>query len=291
VNQLRDFEFVARRPGLPLEPFVESVWFAQGRMAARRERIAPTGSTVAVIVLGAPILQVPRNGAGSPYLADEGWLAGPHDGPVVNQPTGDTLVVGIVSTPVGCEALFGVPPAPMRGQVVELGTTWPTMVDVRRRLLPESDLDPDGCLQVVEDGLLAGLRSDVPGWQRCAQVIGALEEDPLQRISALAAALGITHGHLDREFVRVVGLTPRALCRILRLRRVLDEFQAAFEHGVVPNWSQVAADWGWFDQSHFVRDFKRHTGVTPSAYLRAQSAARDAGQQAAGFVPDIEPDR
>jgi AraC-like DNA-binding protein len=52
-------------------------------------------------------------------------------------------------------------------------------------------------------------------------------------------------------------------------------------------WTELAAAWGWFDQSPFVRDFKRHTGVTPSGYLAAQRAAVAVDQYGPGFVPEI----
>ena len=49
-----------------------------------------------------------------------------------------------------------------------------------------------------------------------------------------------------------------------------------------------AAELGWFDQPHLIRDFKRHTGVTPSQYIEAQRAVFSPGDQtgAAGFVPE-----
>lgn len=241
------------------------------------ERIAPTGSTVAVFVLGSPIVETPRNGEGEPFLAERGWLAGPHDGPVLNAPTAETHAVGIVSTPVGCRALFGLDPATVRGRVVDLEQAWPAATALREALQEET---PEHCLDKVEATLHEGLRPP-PGWQRCAAAIASLEQDPRRAIHELAKDLGITNAHLDREFVRVVGLTPRVLARILRLRRVL----TALDIHQTNTWTGIAAEWGWFDQSHFIRDFRRHTGVTPSAYRQAQRAAYDVGQQEPGFVP------
>jgi AraC-like DNA-binding protein len=45
---------------------------------------------------------------------------------------------------------------------------------------------------------------------------------------------------------------------------------------------------GWFDQAHLIRDFKRHTGVTPSEYVAAQRSTYDRDEAAisAGFVPE-----
>ncbi len=47
-----------------------------------------------------------------------------------------------------------------------------------------------------------------------------------------------------------------------------------------------AARMGWFDQSHFIGHFRRHTGVTPSAYVAAQRRSFTPEQAAPGFVPD-----
>jgi hypothetical protein len=51
------FEYVPRRVGGETSRFVDWIWFARGRITGVRERIAPTGSTVAAVVLGDPIRQ------------------------------------------------------------------------------------------------------------------------------------------------------------------------------------------------------------------------------------------
>ena len=97
-----DFEFTQRSPTGRLARYVESVWHARGQIAYARERIAPTGSTVAGVVLGPPIRQTADGRP--PFLAEAGFLIGPHDRPLLNEPTAETHCVGIVTTPVGCRA-------------------------------------------------------------------------------------------------------------------------------------------------------------------------------------------
>lgn len=77
------FEYVSRRVDGQTGRFVESIWFARGRMTGARELIAPTGSTVAAIVLGDPIRQT-RVGEDAALVAEKGFLIGPHDRPIVN---------------------------------------------------------------------------------------------------------------------------------------------------------------------------------------------------------------
>ena len=119
---------------------------------------------------------------------------------------------------------------------------------------------------------------------RCARAVPLLEADPTRPIGDIAAELKISHSHLDREMGRVVGLSPRALARLLRMRRLLSRIDV----NEPIDWAGLAAQFGWFDQSHFIRDFKRHTGVAPSAYVAAQRSNFAAGEleDAAGFVPE-----
>jgi AraC-like DNA-binding protein len=245
------FEYVPRRVGGELGRFVELVWFARGRIAGVRERIAPTGSTVAAVVLGDPIRQTPV-GEGTALVADTGFLIGPHDRPIVNEPLGETYCVGIVTTPVGCRPTLGLAPAPLRGRVVDLLEAWPKA---------------------------AGLRGEL---MTCRTPAAAL----VCAVTDIARRLGVSHGHLDRQFTEQVGLSPRTLSRILRMRRLLEAIDV---HGSV-GWADRAAELGWSDQAHLIRDFKRHTGVTPSQYLAAQRSTYDRTEAStsAGFVPEAK---
>lgn len=275
-----EFMYLSRRPPPQLRRYVESVWYARGRIDYPRERIAPTGSTVAVVVLGAPIREVPDDGRGLPYVADRGFLLGPHDRPVVNEPTGETHCVGVVTSAVGCRAVFGVDPAPLRGRVVDLDIAWPRAVALRRTLLGLADTEAS--IDAVCSALVEGLGPERQGITRIAAAVRALEDDPCRSIADLAARLGVSHGFLDREFTAIVGLSPRSLSRILRLRMLLAGLDV---YGPV-DWTAQAVRLGWFDQSHLIRDFKRHTGVTPSQYVAAQRGEFTPDQAEPGFVPE-----
>jgi AraC-like DNA-binding protein len=273
-----DFEFTERRPAGRLGRYVESVWHARGQIAYAREKIAPTGSTVAGIVLGPPIRQTPADGPA--FLATTGFLIGPHDRPLVNEPTGRTDCVGIVTTPIGCRAVFGLAPASLRGRVVDLLDAWPAAKGLRDDL--RTTVPGNAVLATTEAVLAAGLDESDRALDRCAAIVAALEEAPARPVGELARQLGISHGYLDREFTRVVGMPPRALARVLRVRRLLEQLDVRDD----ALWSRLAADLGWYDQAHLVRDVTRHTGVPPTAYVAAQRAFLAPDDLTPGFVPD-----
>jgi AraC-like DNA-binding protein len=276
------FEYAPRRVGGKTGRFVELVWFARGRITGVSERIAPTGSTVAAVVLGDPIRQTPI-GEGTALLAEDGFLIGPHDRPIVNEPQGETFCVGIVTTPVGCRPALGLEPAKLRGRIVDLLHVWPRAVGLRRALM--SCRTPAEALDAVEATLGTPEPFDRHAFTRCEAAVQRLSAEPTRPVTEIAAELGVSHGYLDRQFTEHVGLSPRTLARILRMRRLLEQIDV---YGSV-GWAEKAAELGWFDQAHLIRDFKHHTGVTPSQYLAAQRATYDRTEAgtSAGFVPEV----
>jgi AraC-like DNA-binding protein len=282
------FDFRIRTPDGPLGRAVASIWYARGTIPYRREKVAPTGSTVAVIVLGEPIIETAGGPGSVPLQTASGFLIGPHDRPVTNEPTGETFALGIVTSPVGCRAALGVDPASIAGRVVELAAAWAPGAALRGRLL--GMVDPEAMLDRVVEALGGGLDLGIPGLDRCERAVAMLAEDPARPIADIAAAVGVSHGHLDREFTRIVGLSPRRLARLLRVERLLEAVDVAG----APEWADLAASLGWADQSHMIRDVKRHTGSSPSAYLAARRAyaappgdvAAASGDASARFVPE-----
>ncbi len=276
-----EFDFRTVEPPGELRRAVASVWYARGTVPYTRERIAPTGSTVAIFVLGDPILQIADDGRGRRHRAERGSLIGPHDGPIVNEPLGETHAVGIVTTPVGCAAALGVEPIAIRGSVVDLESWWPAATPTRDRLVALDD--PDAKLSLAVEALTEVARPLTDREVTVERSVALVEADPTRPIPDVAGEVGWSPGHLSRAFAAVVGLTPRVLARLLRLRRLLHELDG---HGEI-RWSTLAAEWGWCDQAHLIRDFKRQVGVTPSQYVEAQRLYQGAeDSEPAGFVPE-----
>lgn len=85
-------------------------------------------------------------------------------------------------------------------------------------------------------------------------------------IENVAARYGITSRYLQKLFVQYTGLTPKLYSKIHRFQNSLQL--------VIRNeapLTAIAYDCGYFDQSHFIREFKSFTGLTPSGYMPDQS--------------------
>lgn len=80
-------------------------------------------------------------------------------------------------------------------------------------------------------------------------------------IATVCGEVGVTERQLQRIFHSHVGLAPKYYARILRFNHIFSLIQ----EGQV-TWSDVVFLSGYYDQSHFIRDFKKFTGEDPTAY-------------------------
>ena len=165
---------------------------------------------------------------------------------------------------------------------MDLLQAWPRAAGLRRELA--TCRTPAEALDLLEAALRTPEPFDRSAFNRCEAAVRQLSAEPTRPVGDIATELGVSHGYLDRQFSEQVGLSPRALARILRMRRLLEAIDV---YGSV-GWADKAAELGWSDQAHLIRDFKRHTGVTPSQYLSAQRSTYDRTEAAssAGFVPE-----
>ena len=66
-------------------------------------------------------------------------------------------------------------------------------------------------------------------------------------------------------------MAPKLFARVQRFQSVVGTVHAASE----VDWSDIAAACGYFDQAHFIHDFRAFSGFTPGAYLALKSEHRN----------------
>jgi AraC-like DNA-binding protein len=94
------------------------------------------------------------------------------------------------------------------------------------------------------------------------------QEDFFDNINNVASRYGITSRYLQRLFSQHTGLTPKLYSKINRFQNSL---QLVAKRNA--SLTAIAYECGYFDQSHFIREFKSFTGILPSAYDPGKSSA------------------
>lgn len=94
--------------------------------------------------------------------------------------------------------------------------------------------------------------------------VGKILENPYHlTMEAIAQKVGYSQKHLIQLFKAHVGLTPKAFMRIIRFQKAI----LMLENRRELDWVGLAHDCGYFDQAHFIHDFKAFSGFTPAQYL------------------------
>jgi AraC-like DNA-binding protein len=90
-------------------------------------------------------------------------------------------------------------------------------------------------------------------------------------VKQMTKDLFLSERTLERKFLSEVGLSPKNFCRIMRLQHTLRLLQKKEPEAL----TGVAQQAGFYDQAHFIKDFKELTGLTPAAYYQAQHNIND----------------
>jgi AraC-like DNA-binding protein len=203
------------------------------------------------------------------------------------QLAGRGWTVAAMTTPGGLGAFIHRPASAFADRVVPLGP--PLGLD-EAGLVEEVHAQPDmqaraGVLERALHGVLAAADPQrITRARQVAEVAHIAETDrSVRQLRHLCAQTGLGARTLQRMFLQHAGVPPTW---VLRRYRLLDAAEAVRE-GQPVDWAAVAADLGYADQAHLIRDFRAATGQTPAAYAQSQRAAAvsGAGSGPAGDTP------
>lgn len=109
---------------------------------------------------------------------------------------------------------------------------------------------------------LGRYQKSVPNyWKEVMDILYYHHEDA--RLDELARQIRITPRHFRRVFYEVSGITPKHFQQLSRFRAVLKQLLLNNNSDYLP----VALDKGYFDQMHFIKEFKRFMNITPTNFF------------------------
>lgn len=176
----------------------------------------------------------------------------------------DLQYIGVSFKPGGAYPFLGLPLSELHNQVVPLDAIWGTFAaELRERLHTAPTVQARFVL--LEQFLLARLCEPPPGLKAVQCVVAEIaSQHGVVLIRELSERMGMSQKHLIVQFKQMVGCTPKELCRLYRFGDSL----ASIDLTLPVDWTRVAHQFYFHDQSHFIRDFREFSGLTPSDYLR-----------------------
>ena len=261
-----DYREILPRPELAEQ--VECFWQMTGsreELDLEPQRILPDGCSELIFNFGDPVQRHLENGRVE--MQGRALAAGQLEGAIRIRPSGQTRLLGLRFRPGGAHRFLGFPQRELTGRILaleEVAGVWarPLISEVLgarkrgeakaalERALTPRDREPTE----VERGVEMAVKYILTGGGRVS-------------LSRLSSAMGISGRQMARRFTRVVGLGPKRFCRIIRFQQVFRQV----ERGERVSWAAVAAECGYYDQAHLIRDFKEFSGETPPALFLQDS--------------------
>ncbi len=123
----------------------------------------------------------------------------------------------------------------------------------------------EAMVKLMEDFLRARLPEEDENVGVIRQVVDQIIADrEITKVDNLVSQLTITKRTLQRLFSQYVGVSPKWVIQRYRLHEVAERVAS----GEVVDWPKLALELGYFDQAHFIKDFKTIVGKAPAAYAR-----------------------
>jgi AraC-like DNA-binding protein len=248
-------------PCTQLRPYIQLIWCFEldaDEDSGPPERIAPDGIAEMVFHYRDPMAM---------RYAGEAFALQPRSS-IVSQtrrfveiyPRGSTGLISVRFRPWGAYHFFRPPVAEIADHLVSAQDLWGSAVrELEERLVAATDTRQRADL--VEEFLLAQLRrhqkADVEAlvrtvWSRKGQL----------RVPELCREVGLTERSVQRIFAAALGTPPKSFARLARFLHACSVLREGSWSSLV----QVAHDCGYYDQPHFIGDFKALSGMTPGTF-------------------------
>ena len=251
-------------PSAPLSDFVKCFWYSEGTsIEGSKECLLPNGEPSIIFNLRDDEIRF--------YTADGLTLSGSYKHALISGARSRCFLIdcspqdrvfGIQFIAGGSYPFFRASASEFANQSAELTLLWGARVaELRERLLQASDQSE--MFRIAEQILL---RQPARPLELHPAVRFARDEFRSRQnftINSMFSKIGMSQRRFIEIFQTQIGLAPKAFfCvqrfqRILRMVRGLDEVR----------WARVALDCGYYDQAHFIHDFREFSGLTPTQYL------------------------
>lgn len=262
-------EFQHFRPAQILAPYIRHYYiFESEDNAVYEDTVFPSGDMEVIFNLGGGIWESLHENGFQKNPAIELW--GQITRPLPIRSSGAHLMLGVRFFTHGTPFVLNDEIGIFNDQVSDLTEVMGRDIrDLHGRLLEANSTDVR--ISLLDDfftGKLMRASRRQDRLDKVARILTSITKDPTENnIGRIADTFGITTRYLHKLVYQHTGLSPKSFDKIHRFKTSLK----LIGENKLPLTS-IAYDAGYFDQSHFIRDFKSFTGLTPSAYLSSLSA-------------------
>ncbi len=256
-------------PNPPLDQFVEHFLYHEGIVSEHSvDRFLPDGNTEIIIDLDDEPKYIYDNETLEKIQTCQNiWASGIRTKPISIHSGEGTPMLIIFFKKGMAASFFPLPMNELSDTVIDAELLLSKeFLELREMLLDEKAVPKR--FEIVERFLL-DLYVEKLIVNECVDfAIDKIETQPDQVcLGNLYEKIGYSQKHFTNIFRSNVGITPKSFLKIVRFQKAI----ADIERNESPNWTEIALEAGFYDQAHFINDFKKFSGFTPNDYLRRKN--------------------
>lgn len=181
----------------------------------------------------------------------------------IHRPIG---LVGIVFRPTALSTLFGLPMYEFTDERYDLTAVLGNEISILQQKIEDAANTRERISHLTGFLNFRLLRSDRQPDRTDYAAHRILESKGAININTLMNDLYISKRQFERQFLIKAGVSPKHYARIRRIGYLCSLM--ASRRWRIEDWSDLIYQMGYYDQSHFIKDFSSFTGKSPSVYLK-----------------------
>lgn len=246
-----------------LRPFVKCFWSLEDLPGEemKKQRVIPDGCTEMIFHYGDLYRQYFEDG--SSIIQPRCFVFGQITTYLEIEPTGASGVLSARFLPEGLQSFLSIPVSHLENKAVSLIEVFGAEGE---RLGNEvlSATHNYQRIQMIEAFLLAKLTQPKTVdniTKQCVDVI--MRSGGQVAMNQLTNELNIHRRNMERKFMSIIGMSPKQLAKVVRLQATLK----MLEQKKFTSLTSLAYENGYYDQAHFIKDFKEFTGISPKLFF------------------------
>jgi len=172
-------------------------------------------------------------------------------------------LIMVIFKPYGAFKLFGIPQRYFSNEATDVQLLFPEIKSLTEQLREVAKM-PTAVVARLESWLLKRLiNTEKINVNSVAYACNQIQKSRgLIRIAELSRQVGMSETNLGVQFREKVGFSAKAFSRIVRFNNI----NSFITENNAVNWQELVYKFDFFDQNHFIKEFKRFYGCTPSQW-------------------------